>query len=1015
MGRILAIPAAQFAAVFLCAGRRQGADRIREYLRVLLLSGIAGLSLATGVAQAVGEDAFLRQTLPASEQTIGVGRSALWTLPDVATQYQPLHPTPAMQAALQAQQEGRFIEALILLEDALKNAQASAENKAEINLLRASFLLQGNQSRQTVETLAPLLADARHAADANALTAMALLQQGKMQQALDAAQRARDLQGGILAHLALSYALQGTERMAEARDAMHGFNAQISNASPSNTGTPQQAVALAREAELNLTLDQVQPAVALVGRAEAADAANPYVISVSGLTHLINGQAREAKAAFETALRRDPKDAKALLGLGLAEIKLGNFEAGQEKLEAANEAAAGDALILTYLGRAQQQAGQTGAARESWRSAQYADPRDPTPWLYQAQAALQANRPLEAQESLREAQARAGYRSVYRGASLLREDEQLLQANLAEVQRRLGMESLAFHTLSDAAGEKNAANLRNQADLLQGQRFGESARRSLLLQSQFNDRPGNLPAALDVYGDGAGQTGASTPQHGAVSELNAQQASYNNYDELFGSRTTLEADAVAGSKNSSGEQIRLGVGNNTLGVSLAQRKYKTDGFSAFDSLDNGIWNATVQWRPTQATQAFVSQQSFDSRRGETIFPADLGNAAQPMMIADNSRVTRLGLRQSLTENSELRALWSRQQTDQAVDYLDPVTGASFYTQPASSSAHSAELQYRDSGADYATQWGAQQMRGQIIFPDSRDTTKIEQRFYAARQQALNPYWQLDAQLGWGEIDNRDNLKTYGDYSTYMKRWLPKLGVVYTPNAGTHLRLAAWRDLEISSIGDATLAPATLAGILLARPFNNANGALVHAAALGADKQLSPAWLLEGQAQRRKTDAPSIIGGTQTLFRWQVDESRLALHWQPDNYPWVVSLAYDHERVQAPSLTQYATLDSVQEQRLRAQQLDMRWLAGTQCTVRLAWSHNRVDGTLQTNWFSDLLPYQDSFNQADASLSWQFNRLGSLDAGVRNATDKRAQYTEIDPLNPRFSNGRLVYGKLKLAW
>ena len=85
------------------------------------------------------------------------------------------------------------------------------------------------------------------------------------------------------------------------------------------------------------------------------------------------------------------------------------------------------------------------------------------------------------------------------------------------------------------------------------------------------------------------------------------------------------------------------------------------------------------------------------------------------------------------------------------------------------------------------------------------------------------------------------------------------------------------------------------------------------------------------------------------------------------------------------------------------------------TAKLAWSHNRVDGKLQTNWWADLLPYQSNFNQLDANLSWQFNRRGSLDAGVRNATDKRFQYSDIDRLSPRFSNGRLTYAKFKLAW
>ncbi|MDD5181438.1 MAG: tetratricopeptide repeat protein, partial [Gallionellaceae bacterium] len=669
-----------------------------KYLRVLLLLSIAGSSLMAEIAQAADEDVFLGQLRSSPEQTIGQGQTVLWTLPLVATQYQPLHPTPVMQEALQAQNEGRFLDALIRLDEAGKSGQAGADAGVGVDLLRASFLLQGNQSQQTLEILAPLLAQTQYAADAYALTAMAYLQQGKRQKALEAAKYARDSGGGVLPCLALSYALQGEGRLAEAREVMRGFNIR----------TPQ-AITLAREAELALTLDQIQPAKALVNQAQGMEAAHPYVIAVSGIVWLIDGQSAEAKTAFETALRRDPKDAKALLGLGLAEIKLGNFQAGQKKLQAADEAEPGNALILTYLGRAQQQAGQTGEAMASWRSAQQADPKDPVPWLYQAQTELQANRLTQARESLRQAQARAVYRSVYRGANLLREDEQLLQANLAEIQRRSGLDNLAFRTLSDPTGEKNAANLRNQADLLQGRRFGESARRSLLLQSQFNDMPGNLPPVLDIYGDGAGQTGASTPQHGVVSGLGAQQASYNNYDVLFNRRTTLEADAISGNQNSNGEQIRLGVGNDTLGLGIAQRQFKTDGNAPFENLDNRIAQAIVQWRPAPSTQAFVSYQTFNSKHGETFFPADPIWFGSFNMIEDDSRVTRLGLRHSLTGNSELRALWSQQQTTQTVNsewmsnvlpfsamppWFGPTLPFPQFSQYGSSSAHSAELEYR---------------------------------------------------------------------------------------------------------------------------------------------------------------------------------------------------------------------------------------------------------------------------------------------------------------------------------
>ena len=985
------------------------------YISLLCL---AGMGLLTGTTQAVEEESLLGEFRLPIEQPMGQGRSAIWTMPLVATQYEPANPTPAMQAALQAQREARFLDALIVLDEADKSGSVGADTKAEMDLLRASFMLQGNQSRQAIKILAPLLDNNKHAADAHALTSMAYLELGKMQQALDAAQHAHDLEAGVLPHLAQSYALQGMGRLEEARKELHDFNSHA----------PQSAIALAREAELALTLDHVQAAKALVIHANQVDATHPYVIAVSGLTYLIDGNTQQAKTAFETSLKRDPKDAKALLGLGLAEIKLGNFQAGQEKLQAANESDPGNALILTYLGRSQQHLGQTEAARASWRTAQQADPKDPIPWLYQAQAELGANRPLDARESLQQAQARLANRSVYRGDRLLKEDEQLLQANLAEVQRQLGLEGMAFHTLSDSTGEQSSANLRNQADLLQGQRFGESARRSLLLQSMFNDRPGNLPTTLDIYGDGAGLTGAANPQRGVVSGLSAEQASYNNYDELFNKRTTLEADVTGGSKSNSGGQIRVGVGSDTLGLSYAQLQFKADGFASFDKLDNRAFQGTVQWRPTPSTQVFVSRQTFNSNWEYTFYPADPVSAGNSN-IWDNSQINRWGLRKTLTEDgsSELRALLSTQQTDETANVYDLSVPPNFqYSYNDSSSAQSAELQYRRSGAYYSTQWGVQQTTVHLNFSTSA-FTRNDQLLYAAWQQTLTPHLKLDMELSVGKMDNLNSIIPPGttDNSTYLTpRWLPKLGLVYTPEPGMHLRLAAWKGMDISTTGDATLAPVSLAGFLLQRPTDiNQTGMLVHSWALGADRQLSPAWMLDGETQQRRTDIPVIglfVPNQQTLLNFQDDESKLALHWQPQGKPWTASLSYDYEHFQNDPNS--GALDSVVNQNMRSEQLDMRWFANGQWTVNVKWSHNQVIGNKFLNDYTlpfpyqVLLPYQENFNQLDADMSWKFNRSGGIfTAGVRNATDKRYQYVEVDKLNPRFSTGRLLYTKLKLAW
>ena len=1000
---------------------------------------IAALSVVATTAQAAEEEAFLGQVRQTTELTLGQGHSAIWTMPLVATQYQPVNPTPAMRSALQAQNEARFLDALIALENEDKNVAAGSDTAAELNLLLASFLLQGNQSAQAINLLAPLQSSKTFAANAYALIAMAYLQQGRLQQAQATTQPASANEPGLLSGLTQSYILQGLGRLAEARKVIHDLN---SRPAPS-------AIALAREAELALTLNQTAAANTLLAQANQVDSNHPYVIAVSGLAYLIDGKTVQARTAFETALKRDPKDAKALFGLGLAEIKLGDLQAGLKNLQAANESDPSSALILTYLGRVQQQLGQSAAAKASWRSAEQADPKDPVPYLYQAQAALQANQPLQARDDLREAQARNANRAVYRGDSLLKEDNEILQANLAEVQRQLGLDSIAFQTLSDISGEKSSANLRNQADVLQGQRFAESARRSLLLQSLFNDKPGNLLSSLDVYGDGAGQTGATVPQHGVVSDLSPQQASYNNYDSLFSQRATLAADATTGSQNTNGEQIRLGIGNDTLGISLAGLQFKTDGFDyqntdyaipqglLHQNLDNSVAQGVVQWRPSQTTQAFVSYQSFISNHGEIYTPADPVNNGLYHQYQESSGIVRVGLRQTLDNKSELRGIYSHQQTGQIdnVEWMDdflpssspfsyPV-GSNTFLYNNSSEASSGELQYRRSGADYATQWGGIWARSGLDSQAHGPFTNIAQQVYVNWQQTLNTYWQLEAGLTWGENDKikiSTDPNNPSNASTSEHDWLPKLGLIYTPDIATHVRLAAWKGLDSAAVGDASLTPATLAGFLLNRTSDTYK--LVRGFALGADQQLDAAWLFEGHVQRRWSDNPVKYNGVQQLTPMHADESRLALHWLPENHHLNVTLAYDDEFFQSDDPTLFVP-NSVQEQHLRTAQLELRWFVNQKLTMNFVVSHNQLDAIQQLSMCDSVtfacgpvpvpLDVTQSFNMADAGVNWKFNQYGSLDAGVRNAANTGVLYTELDPFIPRFSQGCLLYTKLKLSW
>jgi tetratricopeptide (TPR) repeat protein len=849
-----------------------------------LLQGVFLLPGAT-LAHAADEGIFLNDAAPRLEQSVRAGRNAMWTLPNEATQYRPAIATPVMRLAMQAQTEGRYLDAVSQVDRATQN-----KDDASLDLLRASLYLQGSQAKQAETLLLPLRSNPASAADAYALSAMAALQLGNLDQALAEAERARAAGQDKLPTLALTYALQGKGRLAEARAAAHALNA----------AHPGFAIGLAREAELALTQNDVADARQLIVQARDIEASQPYVVAVSGLVWLIGGETQQAKAAFQTALKRDPMDAKALMGLGLAEVRLGNLKAGQQALQAANQSDPDNAMVLTYLGRVQQQLGQTQQARVSWRQAQQIDPNDPTPWLYLSQAQLQANEPAAARASLQQAQARSGARAVYRGDLLLQQDALLLQANLAETQRKLGLDELAFQTLADT-GDNSAVTLKNQAEILQGARFGESARRSLVLQSLFNDQPGALPVGLDVYGDGAGQSGQGTPQHGVVSGLTAAAPSYNDYGALFNRGNTLQVDGIVGGASSWGEQVKLGVGSDKLGVSLAQMQYSTNGFTPFTNLDNTVWQGVVQWRPAEHTQAFVLYENFVSKRGESFQQGDPVNG-ESFLIGDHSQVVRLGVRHTFGGGDEVRALLSQQYSKEQVEHFalyDLSNPYIFALSETGSQANGVDVQYRTQRFGQQLQLGAQafQSSAKYDFPlqgFSFNGVIRTRQVYLAGQRQFNPQWKLDWGLGWGTSENP---LSFSSTPVAVHRWLPRLGVVYTPDAATHVRFAAWQSLGMNSVGDADLAPVSVAGILQARPGDSGTiSYVVRSWAVGADHQLAQDWLVAANAQTRKRGTPVDFGNGSTSFLYQnTDTAKLTLQWLPQRVPVSIGLSGEYEK------------------------------------------------------------------------------------------------------------------------
>ena len=966
----------------------------RRYLAGLI-GILALLPAGLALAQPIDELDLLDKNTVRTERAIHSSKLALWTLPFETTQFVPNAPTPEMQAAMAAQQSGRYLEAIDLLEK-------SNDTRADLQLLRASYYLQGDQPRLAEDILAAVLKTSPGLAEAQALMAMSYLQRGKLEAAGQTASAALASGNSPLTARVASYALQAQGMLAEASALM----------AKENASGAVNALNLAREAELALSLGDAPRAQPLVARAREIAPDSPYVMAVSGLVWLISDQPASAQRAFEIALKRDSEDPKTLLGLGLAEARQGRLEQSIAHMRKAADSDPSSAVIQTYLGRALQQTGHVSSARKAFEAAIKLDPNDPAPRIYLAQLLNESGQPAAALQGLREAEKLKSSRGAYRGENLLNEDAQTLQANLAATYTALGMQDFAWRTLADGAGEKNAQNLKNQAEVLQGQRYAENARRSLVLQSLFNDDLDALPVTLDIYGDGGGQTGTQTPQQGAIGGLSGQQITLGDYGALFEQPDRIKLNALAGNRQTWGEQVRLAIGNEKFSISFAQLHYQTDGFVPYDDLNNSVWQTTLKWDPQPGTRVFLNYQNFSSERGAIFVPQD-PFLYSPSLIQEESWSARLGLRQKLSNDGELSLLLSRQHMNQTVhDVL-----FDFDSLLPDSNAVSGEIQYRKNNKlglltlgvysyskEYEYFTGYTDLGEYLIVPLVAGTTRAKQ-LYAYQPIRLDEHWDMDIGLGWGWIENEDK---GGTNDTKLDRPNVRLGFSYTSNADTRLRLALGQGINLPSVGGATLEPVETAGMFSNRQSDT--GRLVRSLELSGEQRLTTDWLLSGHMATRNMHKP--VGGiTQELHLYRQQEGQVALHWLPVQKVLSVSLSAGIEKREAPD--QATELDSISWQQLTDVKLGANWMINSNWSARAEVSRNWVEGQYQ-----QVIPpktsFDDASNQVNASLRWK-HKQGGAELGVRNLTDDHFEYTETDPLAPRFSKGRFVYGNVSLNW
>jgi outer membrane receptor protein involved in Fe transport len=209
---------------------------------------------------------------------------------------------------------------------------------------------------------------------------------------------------------------------------------------------PRFGIAALREAELLVNLGRHRNARAALERARALVPLHPQWHVLSGFLLASEDRLDAAHAAFDEAIRLNPRLANGYLGRGLIRIRRGGaagLDAGIEDLRLAAAREPNRALLRAYLAKALQIHGEFNFSNEALRRAMELDPADPTAWLYLALLRREQNRINEGILALRQSIQRNDNRHVFRSRLLLDEDRAVRGANLASLYRDAGMEEVA--------------------------------------------------------------------------------------------------------------------------------------------------------------------------------------------------------------------------------------------------------------------------------------------------------------------------------------------------------------------------------------------------------------------------------------------------------------------------------------------------------------------------------------------------------------------------------------------
>ena len=826
-------------------------------------------------------------------------------------------------------------------------------------------------------------------ADALALKSVIATVQNENDTALTLAQQAIEANPRAAGpRIAQSYALQARFDLEQARDA----------AMTASKLEPTNALAWVRLAEIWASLDDRDKALEAADRAVQLNPELSRTQTILGFSYLIRLDISNAESAFHRAIELDSADPVARLGLGLAMIRQGKLKDGRHEMEIAVDLDPLYALLRSYLGKAYLEEGRTDESGVQLALAKQLDPRDPTAWLYEAIRKQSINRPIEALGELDKSIALNDNRAVFRSRLLLQQDQAARGANLGRIYADLGFDQLATTEgwKATTLDPSNSSAHELLADAYSRRSRHEIARVSEILQA-------NMLQPLSVFPLHALSFGSESMLQDNYLPANL---SSGEYSELFNQNGMGgRINAFLGSNATRGDRISAFGLTDRVSLLANQYHYQTDGFRDNNDLTVDVYNLIGQVFLSDRNLLQLEMQREKRENGDLDLLFDLDIFSPDNREKRTDSFFRIGHRYDLTPRTTLLTSLFYLNTDfeekineENPTPFGPVTRTE--TEDENTDAYLAEFQVLSRGT--RQQWmagigyfdkdsegdGTRSYSAPPSFPFPFLLPSPEPLTSESQTKHANGYLYFYSSLGEIQLVSGLSYDTYDSRSTQgqieKSQFNPKLGMIWQPDNALTFRIAGFRTLMGSTESNRSLQPTHIAGFN--QFYDDVAGSDTKRIGAGLDYRFSSGHTIGAEISGRSLKVPFRNGSTE-----EEDERAFrGYYYKTLGSRWSAALDVEVDKFErSPPLDEVRRPNELRTTRIPFK-LNYHHPNGIYGNLGTTHVRQKVNGLVVNGEASE------RFWTVDGKIGYRLpNRLGSIEAEVRNLFDEDFNYFEND--------------------